>query len=502
MPKPATAARNARAKRNAFVRMYRHGLGDCFLVRLPKADGKDTFNILIDCGLITVAGSAREKMEEVASDIAGTCGGHLDVVVMTHEHWDHASGFSTQQAQAIFDGMTIDEVWYAWTEDGKNALGRKLRREREAKVNALQAAAVALRESGTPLGLARADRIASILQFFGAGPLDGLASLAAAGSGSAMGKTRAAFEYLGKRSDVAVRYCRPADEPIELEGVEGVRVYVLGPPEDEGLLKRSSPTKKGKEVYEFAADLAMDDSLGAAFLRMADPSGVPGGPDCPFEASLCFPHDEKGPSQSERLDSLRDACWKDPGADWRRIQLDWTSTAETLALNLDSHTNNTCLVIAIELVDSGRVLLFPADAQVGNWLSWQDVGWEVADGERTRRVTGPELLQRTVFYKVGHHGSHNATLRALGLEQMTSTELMAFVPVFKAHAVKNRWMEMPFEPLVQRLREKTGGRVVFSDDEQDPPAAGDLGKLSAGQRSAFLRGLKVTDLYYEYAIGH
>lgn len=49
----------------------------------------------------------------------------------------------------------------------------------------------------------------------------------------------------------------------------------------------------------------------------------------------------------------------------------------------------------------GDVLRFAADAQVDNWLSWQDLAWSVGG----RAVTGPELLGRTNFYKVGHHGS-------------------------------------------------------------------------------------------------
>jgi uncharacterized protein YfiM (DUF2279 family) len=43
--------------------------------------------------------------------------------------------------------------------------------------------------------------------------------------------------------------------------------------------------------------------------------------------------------------------------------------------------DNTSLVLAIELAD-GDVLLFAADAQVGNWLSWQDLTWSV-DGRTT-----------------------------------------------------------------------------------------------------------------------
>ena len=61
-------------------------------------------------------------------------------------------------------------------------------------------------------------------------------------------------------------------------------------------------------------------------------------------------------------------------------------------------------------VQNGPPLLFAADAQVGNWESWQTLEWKLDDGTR---VTGPDLLKRTVFYKVGHHGSGNATPKAV-----------------------------------------------------------------------------------------
>jgi hypothetical protein len=87
------------------------------------------------------------------------------------------------------------------------------------------------------------------------------------------------------------------------------------------------------------------------------------------------------------------------GDEWRRIDSAWLDGSSELALALDSATNNTSLVLAIEF-PNGNVLLFVADAQVGNWLSWQNLKWTV-DG---REVTGPDILRRTVFYKVGHHG--------------------------------------------------------------------------------------------------
>ena len=41
-----------------------------------------------------------------------------------------------------------------------------------------------------------------------------------------------------------------------------------------------------------------------------------------------------------------------------------------LALRMDSNTNNSSLVLAIELPKDGGTMIFAADAQVGNWLSW------------------------------------------------------------------------------------------------------------------------------------
>src|SRR5262249_31166571 len=90
-----------------------------------------------------------------------------------------------------------------------------------------------------------------------------------------------------------------------------------------------------------------------------------------------------------------------PDQSWRRIDADWLGAAAEFALQLDSATNNTSLVLAIELVDSGKVLLFAADAQVGNWLSWQTLSWKISESET---VSGPDLLKRVAFYKVGHHG--------------------------------------------------------------------------------------------------
>ena len=185
---------------------------------------------------------------------------------------------------------------------------------------------------------------------------------------------------------------------------------------------------------------------------------------------------------------------------WRRIDAAWMGASETMALQLDSATNNTSLVLAIELTATGEILLFPGDAQAGNWLSWQDLKWDLDEGGKKSTVTGPDLLARTIFYKVGHHGSHNATLKAKGLELMVNDALIAMIPVDHDMALKKRWGRMPLPDLVDRIKEKTHGRVLRVDDKVK--TAADLSTLkpdsvSAGDWKQFADRVTVTDLYYE-----
>ena len=145
-----------------------------------------------------------------------------------------------------------------------------------------------------------------------------------------------------------------------------------------------------------------------------------------------------------------------------------------LALNLDNYTNNTCLAFAIEFIGSKKVLLFPGDAQFANWISWQKLSWKIPDGRGGKEeVKTEDLLKRTVLYKVGHHGSHNATLKTNGLEMMSNPDLVAMIPVDRKKAKSKTsktnphgW-EMPEKNLFVRLKERTRGRVVLADESDD-----------------------------------
>jgi hypothetical protein len=165
-------------------------------------------------------------------------------------------------------------------------------------------------------------------------------------------------------------------------------------------------------------------------------------------------------TNSENFDGVWNSYYKSSES-WRKIDEDWLKQAERLALWLDSYTNNSSMVLAFELVKSGKVLLFVGDAQTGNWNSWKTIKWK----KMPAGFDWKSLLQKTVLYKVGHHCSHNATL-VEGLEAMIHEELVAMIPVDASDGnitKKNGW-KMPAKNLYARLKEKTNNRVLRMDE--------------------------------------
>jgi hypothetical protein len=417
--------------------MYRQGLGDCFLLSFPRGPGEA--HVLIDCGVLKGTEDGTAWITRAAESILETTGGRLDVLVVTHQHWDHVSGFL--QAQAVFDQMEIGEVWLAWTEDPADDLARELAERRGKAAAAVEGAVRRLAGAYDAATRHAVQRLKAVLGFIGEQGVAG------------RNTTAQAMEPVKRREGARLRYFKPGGKPVELPGAEGVRVYVLGPPRDPKLLRKSDPGARAGEVYELA--------------------GL-GGPDLGFLAAVAA-LDSNGPGGGQPFDvwfQITEAeAWVDDffgenygfdGEDdlgWRRIESDWLSVAGRLALQLDSHTNNTSLALAFELSPSGRVLLFPGDAQVGNWMSWAGQQWHLKEGSEGREVTAADLLARTVLYKVGHHGSHNATLRELGLELMASRELTAMLPVDRKTAKILDW-NMPFPTLYSRLQEKANGRIL------------------------------------------
>jgi hypothetical protein len=506
------------------VRMYRQGLGDCFLLAFPTHNPEEPFYMLIDCGVLLGTENAKEMMIKVASDIESSTDGRIDALVVTHEHWDHVSGF--MQAQEVFEGLTVKECWTAWTEEPGNPLAEKLRSARKRTLTALTASVSRLQLAGGPV----ANEVKSLLGFFGVddaslkaskvGGVLGVKGGAVAGGGSAPAKAGNTEIAMGiaKQLGEKIRYCTPGEAPIPLAGVDNVRVFVLGPPVDERAIKHSDATEKQKHngtVYHlggtstadrafFAA--AVDSDMTDSFLDEQDREL-----SYPFDATFRIDPSEMG-KEAKGAEPLRGqhvqqsnfvqaqastpeqtlfAKYFAKENTWRRVDGDWLGVAADLALKLDNDTNNTSLALAIEL-PGGGVLLFPGDAQVGNWVSWQNLEWNLPEG----KVTKDHLLARTVLYKVGHHASHNATLRAGGLESM-GRNMVAFIPVDETMAVKKKW-KMPFPGLYQALQERTRGRVARVDLGVPTTMPANSNKL---EWAAFVKHTEqTTALYIDYCV--
>jgi hypothetical protein len=481
-----TAATLAAPPSGVTVRLYNPGFGDCLLLAF-KAEDDSARYVLIDCGVHHQYTDPahnfdkRQRMQAVVEDIAAATNKRLHLVVATHEHTDHLTGFD--YAREVFDGIEIQDLWLAWTEDPNDPVAQELKIHKKKAATALAAVVTRLQMHDEPLG----EALNAVLEF------------------EYTGKTSTPFDYLRSKSlkklEHSEDYRRPG-EVLTLPGMKGVRFYVLGPPREKEYL---SIVDKEDQLYpEFRALQDLDDFVVASLMTLAS--------DAPDEETsqlekLCRPFDPSMGLTADRLTSTpaygkffnffqeHYGFGDDPeeGPEWRRIDNDWLGTAEQLALKLNNRTNNTSLVLAIELTETapGKVLLFAADAQAGNWLSWQELS-KAGEAAGQEKINVDDLLRRTVFYKVGHHASRNATLSEQGLELMTSPDLVAMIPVDEiwAYSRKPAPWKHPAKTLLSKLTTRTRGRIIRSDkipEGEQPPAKPAAAATAEWQK--FMQGL-------------
>lgn len=480
--KPAARKRTGGAAAGATmrVRMYRSGLGDSFLLSFPAAQGE--FHLLVDCGVFSGTTGEKQRMIDVAADIVQRTGGRLHALAVTHEHYDHLIGF--KHAKPAFDALTVDDVWMSWVE-GNSALAKQLKDIQNQLKLSLHQALTALRED--PSRREHVARLQNLLAFGG----DPLAANYSEQLGEIMARLR-------KRKGRSATLLEP-HTTFALPGVAGARVFVLGPPRDMAGIRRMDDSRKDPQTYRdsaFAVAPFGDFARAVSERVKPDPAAAADLP--PFEARYARRQkDVRAPGYAHR-DFFREHYGFGPGESepWRRIDSDWLGAADQLALQLDSLTNNSSLALAIELSSGGPVVLLAADAQVGNWLSWHDKSFDVPaeGGHAARRVTAADLLGRTVLYKVGHHGSHNATLKQKGLELMTDDRLTAMIPTDEQWALQKKHWHMPHAPLARALVSATAGRVLRVD--HGLPAAG----ITAAEKSRLEARTEVTELYVDLEV--
>jgi glyoxylase-like metal-dependent hydrolase (beta-lactamase superfamily II) len=513
----------ANAKDKIIVRMYRalgaQGreyagyLGDCFLIRVLNGD-EPPAHILIDFGILMGSAQAEERMRQIATDIVKTTGGtfaadgsvvkkgSLDLLVITHEHWDHISGFSQAQ-DIIFEGLDIKKLWMAWTEDDDDVDARRLREDRDKRGIALAALSETIQRAAaspnpSPFAADRQVAFSGLDAFLGplvvhSGGEPANTALAATQVKAKRLKGREIMEKV-KVAALSTEFLSPG-QVVDAPGA--MKAFVLGPPRKWDRLKKDKPSS-GAARETYFENRAFEDLL----FHLVD--GEPHDPDndLPFTTRSNRIRTEKVRASGNALGVI-DACTDNGVLRWlnqhycaetdrdgrdqsrRTIDSDWLGAADQFAMQLDSDTNNTSLVLAFELPDE-TFMLFPGDAQVGNWLSWHDQDYQ--DG--TRKFSATQILGRVRFYKVGHHGSHNATIKEKGLDLMTHRELVAAIPTDEAFGKQQgaKGWQMPNSLLKEAILAATKGRTFRNDDA-----------LNAAYTS-FKQSLSSTNLYLEYTV--
>lgn len=470
------------SKTRVRVRMYRPGLGDCFLLTFRSGDAES--HVLIDCGIFVGTTNEKQRITEIAEHIRQTTGNRVNALAVTHEHWDHVAGFF--HAKESFQRLEAEEVWLAWTEDPDQTIAKENKKALATMAKTVALAAERLSMAPSPVDRACGLASASVLGFGGV-------STETLGASKFSVRTDEAMDFvLGKKKDTHP-FLKPGDV-LERSWLSGVRVYVLGPPMNLAAIKDMTgsagegfeTSKHGAAMGWMSAVMLASDQgeFDAAELEAAERLR-------PFDLSLAWPESQAlALSNDGQLGPLLRAYQEEP---WRRIDYDWLHAAAGLALQVDNAVNNTSLVLAFELIESGDVLLFVGDAQIGNWNSWINLEFHTTAG----RVTAADLLERTVFYKVGHHGSGNATLKK-ALEAMKSSKLVAAIPTDETFAAQKQGWEMPAPKLERALRAKTKGRILRADPGRDPIPASKPAELSRAAWDRFRKAVRTEDLFVDF----
>lgn len=427
------------------IRMYRMGTGDFFILKFDSG-----FKMMIDCGCINAR--SEERFEPFITDLINYTDNEIDLLVVTHEHADHINGF--QYASELLKKIQIKKLWLAWTEDKQDSFANDLRANHTKIKLALKMAGLKLNAlkdqdyystffADDP---GKTEKIKNQKHFIAA--VNELSDLNLFG---ADGEEIPTIEDLLKNKEIItkntqIEFLSPGELHSNLENLYGIRFFILGPPRDNEAL--SLEHKKGHGYEKRKQKSQVNFSFVDALLNN--------------ENELSNPFDELYTCADTTTVGVR---YNDPKNSWRQIEQDWLYSAGALAMRHETSINNTSLALAIQFIESEKVLLFPGDAEYGNWESWKDIRWTIEKGT----IGIKYLLNNTVFYKVGHHMSQNGSGKEYGIEMMIQEEMAAMATLdLNPSKINSGWLNtMPNDLIGEVLINKTKGRLFFVGNAED-----------------------------------
>jgi beta-lactamase superfamily II metal-dependent hydrolase len=393
----------------ARVRMYNAGFGDCFLLQFPY--GNELRLVLIDCGKHSASRGGLDLddlAELVVADVTELVGQpRIDVVVATHRHRDHVEGFD----QPVWAGVEVTEVWMPWTENPDNPVAVDLLNRQSNRALNLKNLAAAADDT------ARWKEIQALAD----NNLTNAKAMAMLHHGFAGDPTR----YYLPESEPADTTSTARTLTFTTPTLPGVTIHVLGPDRDERTIRDINPPATASYFR------ASEDELGRSSGDAADV--------LPFAS---FAVDQRDfPRRYPHLDLPNRGDIVNAGR----------TDALAVVASLDQSVNGTSLMLAFEY--RGATMLFPGDAQWGTWRA-------ALDDPRRKAI-----LAATDIYKVGHHGSHNATPRPF-VEECVNHAQAALVSVAPTNIAS--WQDIPRPPLLSELQKPGRCRQLLRSDE--PPS--------------------------------
>jgi hypothetical protein len=399
------------------VRNYNVGFGDCFLLTFTYAK-RDPHHILIDFGSTKSSSFGPASLLPIAEKIKEDSGGKLHMVVATHRHTDHISGFGGKPGRVIAS-LDPELVVQPWTEDPE--LEPDARAPAAAGDGRLRAQALVSQLSD--MQRLAATMVAELPKLEASAVVPKTVTEQVRFLGETNITNESAVRNLmtmGKRAPVYASFGKKLPTARLLPGIE---IDVLGPP----TLRQSAEIAKQRSVdpTEFWQLVGMKSGGGRG---RGGGSPRPVFPNAPIA---------RRPPQEAR---------------WLIPQVDRMRAEEMLAIVriLDSVLNNTSLILLFRVGQTN--LLFPGDAQIENW------NYALFTAPNRKEIR--KQLARARFYKVGHHGSLNATPKTLwnGFQRRSPTEtpkrLVTMVSTLKGkHGSEARGTEVPRKPLITALKQ-------------------------------------------------
>ncbi len=420
------------------IRVYNAGIGDCIYIYVPhphKEGREHACHILIDCGTVSegMNFAIQKAQEDLSTLLPKLPNGQnrLDLLIISHPHGDHYSGFDPSRAAAKGTGNS----WYSQFRVGRLWLTTLLDKGNTQAQKAREIGSFAWQE------------LARLVEFASSGmgqALEISPALAAAAREAKEDKDRrqtildALIKQAGKSNTLYVSTTTPEHQLRLFPGDDNaIRFRVLSP------VREIDKTYLGQGLIQ-----SFDQYRGYRKRGGAPLSGT----------------------------SLQDVTVSIN--DFRIVYNSLIGNTLALAMKSGDMYNITGLVLLLEW--KGYRLLFAGDAEYTSPTSRSEEkgAWNVIWDRHLK--SGGKLLQPVHFLKVGHHGSINATpwsdkkkIDSINVILETLIQKPTSVPAGTEKAPcfivvsteRFKYPSIPYAPLMRRLGELAANRRQYDEFE-------------------------------------